>query len=62
MSGEFTQSASNLMHALLYFENQQPQAWHESLETIWKLVIRFNITTTSISQGTASTFQVLSML
>ena len=27
------------MNALLYFYNQQPQAWHESLE----MVIRFNI-------------------
>jgi len=31
------------MNALLYFQNQQPQAWHEGLELNFNVVDRFNI-------------------
>ena len=37
MSGKFIQSAINLMNALLYSQNQQPQAWHESLQNFLTL-------------------------
>ena len=33
------------MNALLYSKSQQPQAWHESLEMIFDIVVRFNIQT-----------------
>ena len=33
------------MNALLYSKNQQPQAWHESVEMIFDVVVRFNIQT-----------------
>ena len=31
------------MNVLLYFLNEQPQAWHESLEMTFNIIIRFNI-------------------
>jgi hypothetical protein len=37
MSGKFIQSAINPMNALLYSQNQQPQAWHESLMIVLTL-------------------------
>ena len=40
MSGKYTQSAINLMNALV---DQQLQAWHESLEMVFYIVIRLNI-------------------
>jgi len=41
-------------------KNQQPQAWHESLEMIFNIVIRFKVQF-SLNKN-ASVFQVLSML
>ena len=59
MSGKFTQSAINLMNALLYSWNQQPQAWDESLKMFCNILIRFNI---QFLQIIGTTTQVLSML
>ena len=38
-----TQSVIDLVNALLYFSNQQPQDWHEGLEIIFNIAIIFNI-------------------
>ena len=43
MSGKFTQIAVNLKIALLYISDQQPQAWHDSLEMTFNIVVRFNV-------------------
>ena len=42
------------MHVLLYFSNQQPQAWDESFEMIFNIVVRFYI---QYLKKKASTFQ-----
>jgi hypothetical protein len=42
MNGNFTQNKINPMNDLLYFLNQQPQVWHETLEMIFNIVIRFS--------------------
>ena len=43
MSRKFTQSAINLMNALLDSLKQRVQAWHEGLEMIFDIVVKFNI-------------------
>ena len=47
------------MYALPNYQNQQPQAWHENLEMIIDIVIRFNI---HLREWDASRFQVSSMV
>lgn len=62
MNGNFTQNAINPMNALLYFENQQLQAWHECLGMIFNIVVRFNIQFLIKQKEIENTLQVWSML